>query len=70
MGDIGDHAVHGGVIPVTPKPLTGVRFRHMAHHILVDLLGQHHAVDICLQSGAEPAVVFADVLHLIAAAHA
>ena len=70
MGYVGDHAVHGGVIPVTPKPLTGVRFRHMAHHILMDLLGQYHTVRIRSQSGTEPAVVFADVLDVIAAAHA
>ena len=69
MGYVGDHAIHGGVVPVTPKPLTGVRFRHMAHHILVDLFGQHHAVHICPQGGAEPAIVFADVLDVIAAAH-
>ena len=42
----------------------------MAHHILVDLFGQHHAVHICPQGGAEPAIVFADVLDVIAAAHA
>ena len=57
MEHVGHHAVHGGIVPVTPQTLSCVGLRHVAHHILVDLLGQHHTVHICAQRGAKAAVV-------------
>ena len=70
MGHIGHHAIHGGIVPVTPQTLACVGLRHVAHHILVDLLGQHHPVHVRAQHGAEAAVVLLYPCQLVAPAHA
>ena len=70
MGHVGDHAVHGGIVPVAPQAFADVLLGDVAHHILVYLLGQHHPVDVRAQRGAEPAVVLLYPRQLVAPAHA
>ena len=69
MRRIGYHTVHRGIVPLLPQSFSCIRFRDVAHPILMDLLGQHHALRIRSHGGAESAVVFADVFHVVSPAN-